>query len=114
MLKYLVVGLVLDYVIYQGVGWLSLAFTVLAFAFYILSFVVVILNLKIEKRACKTAMEYMKKINLLTDDELDDAQILYKTYITDYWLQFWSELLYIIWEAVKLVSRIFKFSQSKK
>lgn len=114
VLPLVVVGLLLDFIIYQGIGWLSLAFTILAFSFYLLSFVVVILNLKIEKRACNTAMEYMQKINLLTEDELGDAKILYKTYITDYWLQFWSELLYIIWEAVKLVSRIFKFSRSKK
>lgn len=113
VLPLVLVGLVLDFVIYQGIGWLSLAFTVLAFAFYLTSFVVVILNLKIEKKACKTAMEYMQKINLLTEDELQDAQILYKTYITDYWLQFWTELLYIIWEAIKLVWRIFKFSRTK-
>ena len=114
VLPLVLVGLVLDYVVLHGVGWFSLAFTILAFAYYIFSFVIVILNLKIEKRACNTALEYMQKINLLTGDELDDAKILYKTYITDYWLQFWSELLYIIWEAVKLVWRIATFANKKK
>ncbi len=114
VLPLVLVGLVLDFVILQNISWFSIAFTAFAFAYYIFSFVVVILNLKIEKKACSTALEYMQKTNLLTTDELDDAKVLYKTYITDYWLQFWSELLYILWELAKLVWRILAVVKTKK
>ncbi len=100
------IGVLLDFVVWNQVGWFSIAFTVFAFLYFISSFVVVILNLKIEKRACKTALEFMKKINLLVDDELEDAQTLYKTYITDYWLEFIYDILYIIWMVLKLITKI--------
>lgn len=107
------IGIVLDLVIWTHFGWLSIAFTIFAFAYFIASFIVVILNLKIEKAACKTALEYIQKINLLTENEVEDANLLYKTYITDYWLEFIYDILFILWEIIKLLGRIL-FSRGKK
>lgn len=106
VLPLIVIGFLLDYVIWQQLNIFSFVFAAVALLYYLSSFIVVILNIKIEKRACKTAVEYMQKINLLTEEEIEDAKHLYKTYLTDYWLQFISELLYIIWTVLKFVARI--------
>ena len=113
LIPLIAIGILLDFVIWQHFGWLSIAFTVFAFVYFIASFIVVILNLKIEKAACKTALEYIQKINLLTENEVEDANLLYKTYITDYWLEFIYDVLFIVWEIVKLLGRVL-FSRGKK
>lgn len=108
VLPLILVGFLLDFVIWRDLGVFSIIFTAVAFAYYISSFIVLILNIKIEKRACNTALEFMQKINLLVDDEVEDAQHLYKTYITNYWLDFISELLYIVWSILKFVGKVVK------
>lgn len=106
VLPLVVIGVLLDLFVLANIGTFSIVFTAIAFSYYIFSIIVMILNIKIEKKACATAIEFMQKVNLLTEEEIEDAQHLYKTYITDYWLQFFSELLYVIWETIKLVWRI--------
>lgn len=115
LIPLILLGVLLDYVVWNDTfSWFSIVFTVLAFAYFVASFVVVILNLKIEKKACNTALEFMQKTNVLTEDELEDAQHLYKTYITDYWIEFLYNLVFIIWETIKLICKIFSSKNRSK
>ena len=106
------IGLLLDFVIWNSIGWCSIVLTIFAFAYFLASFIVVILNLKIEKKACNTSVEFMEKTNVLNPEEIEDAKLLYKTYITDYWLEFVYDIFYILWEIFKFVSKV--LSKSKK
>ena len=113
VLPLVLVGLLIDFLLI-GNGILTIVFSALAFAYYIASFIVLCLNIPIEKRACNTSLEFIKKVNLLTEEEQNDARILYKTYIISYVLDFISALLYIIWRIVKFIGKILTFAIKKK
>lgn len=103
-----ILGLIVDLVSIQGIGLWTIVFSAIAVAFYVSSFIVLILNIPIEKRACKTAVEFMEKTNLLSSPEIEDAKVLYKTYITNYVLDFIDQLLYIIWRILRLALKLSK------
>ena len=106
LIPLILIGILLDFVIWNSFNWLSITFTAVAFVYFIVSFIIVILNLKIEKAACNKAVEFMQKANVLTEDEMEDARRLYKTYITDYWIEFLYNLFFIVWEFIKLFGRV--------
>lgn len=108
-----IVGLIIDLLASQGLGVATIVFTCFAVVFYLASFVVVCLNMSIEKRASNTAIEFMEKTNLLNKEEIEDARELYKTYITLYVLDFVSELLYLLWTCIKLFGLILKAAAKK-
>lgn len=114
VLPLVLVGVILDFIVSQQIGILTVVFSILALLFYFSSFIVVCLNIPIEKRANKKAVEYFEKTNLLNPVEIEDAKDLYKTYITMYVLDFISELLYIIWEIAKFAVRITQVTNKKK
>lgn len=107
-----VIGLLLDFFVYTNFGLFTVIFAVLAFLFYLSSFIVLLLNLPIEKAACKTAIEYLQKTNLMNEEELDKSNKLFKSYMINYVLDFISELLYILWRILKFVA--FFFNKKRK
>lgn len=103
LIPLILIGVLLDFVCYGSMGIFSSVLTAISFVYFIFALIVVILNLKIEKKACNTAIEYMKTTNLLAENELEDAQYLYKTYITNYVLEFLYNIAFIVWELFKLI-----------
>ena len=113
VLPLVLIGFLIDFLL-AGNGIATIVLSVIAAVFYVSSFIVVCLNIPIEKRASKMALEFMQKVNLLTAEEQEDAKVLYRTYIISYVLDFISELLYIIWRIIKFLGKMFKFAVNKK
>ncbi len=99
-------GFLIDFFVLNNLGVFTIVFTCIAAAWYLSSFVVLILNIPIERQACKQALEFIKTANLLTEEEMHQAEKLYKTYITSYVLDFVTELLYIVWRILMLILRL--------
>lgn len=114
VLPLFLLGMIIDFLSIKGFGTFTIVLGVIAAVWYLASFIVVILNMPIEKRANKKAVEYFEKTNLLDADEISDAKDLYKTYMTMYILDFISELLYIIWRIAQLFVKIAGRNSSKK
>lgn len=108
VLPLVLLGIVIDIVSAQGLGLATIILSCIAVVIYIASFVAICLNIPIEKKANKDAVEFMEKTNLVTSEELDDVKSLYRTYITSYVLDFITAILYILWRIVQLVAKIFK------
>ncbi len=108
VLPLVLIGVVIDILASQGLGLATIILSCIAVVFYIASFVVLCLNIPIEKKANADAVEFMQKTNLVSAEELEDVKSLYKTYMTMYILDFITELLYILWRLVKLIAKIFK------
>lgn len=106
VLPLFLIGLLIDVLVMNNVGLFTIIFSAVASVWYLSSFLVLILNIPIEKKACSTAVEFMEKTNLLNPEEIEDAKLLFKTYITGYVLDFINQLLYIIWRILKLILRV--------
>lgn len=102
ILPLIVLGVILDFALYNGFNIFTIILTIVSVLYFLLSFIIVILNLKVEKQACNSALEFMKTTNVLTEDEIKDAKALYKTYITDYVIEFVYDIVYILWTLIKV------------
>ncbi len=111
VLPLFLLGVLLDYVVYKNLGIITFILVAIAAVWYLASFVVLCLNIPIEKRANKDALEFFKKTNMLNEEEYELAEKLYKTYIINYVLDFISELLYIIWRILKLCSKLLQLKK---
>lgn len=99
----ILIGVVIDVAFIKSNFVCTLVFTCIALAYFITGLVAMSLNIKIEKAACKRALEYFAQTNLLNEEERQDAKLLYKTYITSYIVDYIYEILYVIWLIMKLV-----------
>ncbi len=108
VLPLVLIGILIDVLASQGLGIATIILSCIAVVFYVSSFIVVCLNIPIEKKANADALEFMQKTNLVSAEELGDVKVLYKTYLTMYVLEFITELLYILWRLVKFIGKIFK------
>jgi len=103
VLPLFLIGVLIDILAMNNLGLFTIIFTAIAVVWYLAAFIVVILNIPIEKKACNKAIEFIEKINLLNSEEIEDAKLLYQTYITSYVLDFVNQLLYYIWRILKLI-----------
>lgn len=101
-----IIGVLIDIFITNRIGTFTIVFTSIAFVYFILAFIVLILNIPIEKKGCEMALEYIKEFNLLSEEEQETAKVLFKTYMANYVLDFVTELLYIIWEIIQIVLEV--------
>lgn len=114
VLPLFLIGVLIDFFAYQQFGIFTIVFSAIALVYYLASFIVLILNIPIEKCANKKAIEYFEKTNLLSAKEIEDAKDLYKSYITMYVLDFITELLYLIWRLAKFIWQAATFASKNK
>ncbi len=113
VLPLVIIGLLIDFLAYKELGVFTVILSAIAIVIYLASFIVVCLNIPIEKKANKQALEFIKKVNLLTESELEKAQDLFRAYMINYVLDFISELLYIIWRIIQFVCKIIVRNKNK-
>ena len=76
----IIVGAVLDLIISNTFGIITVVCTVAGILFYLYSFIMTILVLKTEKKAQDEAMYILDKNNMATADEIEDMKKLFKLY----------------------------------
>jgi Zn-dependent membrane protease YugP len=114
----IVVGVLLDILIFKSNGTATIVFLALATLFYILGFVMSLLVLKTEKKAQTRALEIMKKDQLATPEEQDMCVKLFHLYNIEYVNDMVISLLELIYYVLQIVGSIqggsFSSSSSNK
>lgn len=114
VLPLVVIGLLIDFLTASQNYIGTIVLSAIALVFYIASFIVLCLNIPIEKRANKDALEFMQKTGILTEQELADAKDLFKTYLTMHVLDFVVELLYLLWRILEFIVKVSNFAAKNK
>ena len=105
-----VVGLLVDIFAFKFTGWVTLIFLLIATIYFLLSFIVLLYTIPVEKKACKKALEIMEQTNFLNEEERGYINGLYKAYILAYICDFILALLYIIKMILKILFKMTKKS----
>ena len=105
---FIVIGVLLDFWLFDSITWLTLIFAGIAVLYYFLAFVVILFTVKVEKKANKTALKLMEENNFLTAEERGYIQKLYNTYILAYIADFIVALLEFIRVILKALTKIKK------
>lgn len=96
----LLVGLVIDIILFKFSGVVTVIAAVAGLLFYLASFVMSLMVLKTEVKAQKRALEILEKENLATSEERDMMKSLFKLYniqyVNDIILEFLELLLRIL------------------
>lgn len=107
LLPMIALGIVLDVTILNTIGVFTIIFTVVSLSYFVFGLVAMSLNIKIEKASSARAIEFFKETHLLTDEEIDTAQQLYRTYIVSAIMDYVYTILYIVWFIFRLIWKIF-------
>lgn len=105
-----VLGVIVDGLMsLNGVG--AFIGIIVAGLYYVLAFVATLFTLPVEKKANQTAVEILEVSNLVTEDEIKDIKLIYKTYMLSYIADFIVTLLYLLKYILDIV---IKLSAKKK
>ena len=109
----ILIGIILDMALLDHIGVLSIVFTALSLAYFIGGIVAMSLNIKLEKQTSARAIDLFEETNILTEDEIQEAQSLYKTYITSYIIDYIYTVLYVVWLTIRLIAKILLTAKRK-
>lgn len=99
-LPLLIIGVVIDIILFSFTGVASVVGAVLGLSFYVISFIMSLMVLKTEVKAQKKALEILEKDGLATEEERDMMKSLFKLYniqyVNDLILEFLELLLRVL------------------
>ena len=107
-LPILIIGVVLDILLFGFTGVVSVISAVLGLSFYVISFIMSLMVLKTEVKAQNKALEILKKDDLATEEERDMMKSLFKLYN----IQYVNDLILEFLELILRVLMIFARAQS--
>ena len=108
-----IIGMLLDVFVIKGTNATCLiVLTALGLVFYLASFVMSLLVLKIEKKAQKRAYEIMKKDGLATAEELESCKKLFKLYNIEYVNNMVIALLELVYRVLQIIAYVQNSSSS--
>ena len=101
------IGLIID-IVTQFTGIPTTIGLFVGIGFYLLVFVLQIVNIKVEKKANEQAVEILRSSNIFTEQEIDRFKELLKLYIV-------ADIMVLILSILKLILQILKiFAKNKK
>ena len=80
----ILVGVVLDYFVFQNNGVCTYVLGTLGLLFYVYAIVLSVLTLRTEKKAQERAYVYLQEKRMATEEELDDIKELFRLYNIQY------------------------------
>ena len=107
-----VLGIVLDVILFKFSGVLFLSFSILGVLFYLFCAFYQFIQLKTEKKAQDVALDILVKENYLTAEEVKDAKELYKVYNLNYIFDIIISILEAILQILKIVLMVLSKSSS--
>jgi Zn-dependent membrane protease YugP len=100
------IGVIIDIILFNFSGVVTIIATAIAFSFYIVSFVLSLMVLKTEVKAQERALTILKEENMATEEEREMMKKLFKLYNIDYVNQLIIELLQLILRILMLIAKI--------
>ena len=107
-LPIIIIGVLLDIILFQFSGVVSVVAAVLGLSFYVASFIMSLMVLKTEVKAQNRALEILEKDNLATSDEREMMKSLFKLYN----IQYVNDLILEFLELILRVLMIFAKAQN--
>ena len=107
-LPIIIIGVVLDILLFGFTGVVSVISAVLGLSFYVISFIMSLMVLKTEVKAQNRALEILKQDNLATEEEREMMKSLFKLYN----IQYVNDLILEFLELILRVLMIFARAQS--
>ena len=108
----LVIGVALDFFIFNFTGVATTIAAVLGLGIYVISFVLSIMTLKTEKKAQARACEILKRDDMATDEEIDMMRKLFKLYNIQYINDIVLEFLQMLLKILQIVAKMQQNSSS--
>ncbi len=98
----ILIGVLLDVLIFNSQGWVMIALVFIAVLFYLLSFILSILMLKTEKKAQERSYELLRKSSMVTEEEITEIKKLFRLYN----IQYINDMILSALELVYYILRI--------
>ncbi len=99
----IVVGAIIDYLLLNASGKLTIALIVIGLVFYVSTLILSIVTLKTEKKAQKRAYELLRENGMATEEEIDMMKGLFKLYNIQYVNNIVMSVLETIYYILRLV-----------
>lgn len=104
----IVIGVILDFILFNGKGAVTIVFTILGLLFYVYSIVLSVNVLKTEVKAQKRAYQVLEEEKLATREELDMLEDLFRLYNIEYI----NDIILAVLELIYRVLQIFANARS--
>ena len=101
-----IVGMILDFMVFNTNGLISIVMMSLSGVFVIMGFVVTYLNIPVEKKANEIALKLMKVHGLANDEELKVMEDVFKAYIISYICDFILEILRMVQWILEIIIKL--------
>ncbi len=101
-----IIGVLIDIILFNFSGVVTVVATVVGLGFYVLSFVLSLMVLKTEVKAQTRALEILKEENMATEQEREMMQKLFKLYNIQYVNDLILEFLELILRVLMLVAKV--------
>lgn len=99
------IGVIVDIIVFKGSGKVALISTILSIMLYVLSFVMAFMVLKTEKKAQDKALMICKMREYATDEEIEDMKVLFKLYNIEYINDMVMALLELIYRILIIIAK---------
>ena len=99
----IIIGVILDIIIFNSIGLISLLTTVFGLLIYVYSFVLSVKVLKTEIKAQERAIKIMEESNLASEEEIVMMKDLYRLYNIEYINDMVIALLELIYYIIKII-----------
>ena len=99
-----IVGAVIDVVVFNGTGWVTIGASLLGLAFYVFSLLLSIWTLRTEKKAQERTYELLRAERMATEDEIDAMHKLFGLYNVQYILDIVISFLEVVYYVLQIVA----------
>ncbi len=100
------VGAILDVAVANATGVGTLVSTIIATVFYLVSLVFTFSTIKVEKKANQEALAQIKQANYMTENEIEELEKVFNSYIIAYIADFIITLLEFIRFILKVILKL--------
>ena len=101
-----IVGVLIDVVVFNSAGWVTIGASLLGLAFYVFSLLLSVWTLRTEKKAQERTYELLRAARMATEDEIADMHKLFRLYNVQYILDVVISFLEVVYYALQIVARI--------
>ncbi len=99
-----IVGAVVDVVVFNSEGYVTIAAACFGLLFYLISLFMSVLTLKTEKKAQERTYAILREEGMATEDELADMRKLFKLYNIQYITDIIMSLLEVIYYVLQIIA----------
>ncbi len=114
IIPFIVLGLILDFSVGSGFGIFTIVLSLVSIGLFLLSFIMLLITIPIEKKANIKAQEILLETNSVTDDEMVGVKKVHKAYILSYVADFIYAILQLVWDILKAILKAANYNNRTK